>query len=77
MTDAEKAIHNERTKLRATMFNNVGIALFVAGLVVPFVNFAYSGRQPEQALWPLVALIWLALGLTLHQVGFRYLGRMK
>ena len=38
MTDTEKAIHNERQKLRATMLNNIGVALIVTGLIVPVLN---------------------------------------
>jgi hypothetical protein len=30
-----KLVHNERVKLQATFFNNVGIALFVGAIFIP------------------------------------------
>jgi hypothetical protein len=28
-------VHNERIKLRAAFFNNIGVAAFVTGIIVP------------------------------------------
>ena len=52
MTEQQRAIHNERVKLRAAMLNNIGTALIVTGLVAPMVNVAYSGRVPDRPLGP-------------------------
>jgi hypothetical protein len=34
-----KAAENERRKLRATFYNNCGVGLLVAGLLVPYIAF--------------------------------------
>ncbi|MCJ2087793.1 hypothetical protein MKK88_17660 [Methylobacterium sp. E-005] len=58
-----KLVHNERTKLSATMFNNVATAFFVGGGVAPMLGVSSASPSPWQlALGP----VWLLVGFVLH-----------
>jgi hypothetical protein len=65
-------IHNERVKLTATAVSNAGLAFIGAGFIVPTVG------APLTFGWrSLVALAWIAIGLSLHWIGRVILGRMR
>lgn len=59
-------VHNEKIKLLAATFNNLGIATVVSGFVAPMVTFVY-GSQPPMPYPNLVAIaaIWLSMGFLL------------
>jgi hypothetical protein len=61
-------IHNERTKLTATILNNVAAAFIVAGFVGPLVNGAFAGGYP---------LAWIIVGAGLHYLARVTLGGLK
>ncbi len=73
-------IHNERTKLRATLFNTVGIALIVVGGLTPIVSAIYggdSGLSIPGGSTLIVALGWIFCGVALHLIGIGHLGRLR
>lgn len=46
-----KLVANEQAKLAATLFNNVAVALIVAGVIVPVVAIAYGTTVPTGRFW--------------------------
>jgi hypothetical protein len=72
-------IHNERIKLRATLFNTVGIALIVVGGLTPVIGAVYSGSDISLPRLPIlvVAVGWIAGGIALHPVAVALLGRLR
>lgn len=71
-------IHNERLKLLATGFNNLGIASIVSGFLAPAGAQLYGTMAVEDA-WRGVALftIWLSLGVLLMCYAQSVLGGLK
>jgi hypothetical protein len=68
-------IHNERTKLLATGLNNTGVATVVTAFVAPIAAFFYgSPNAAANALWPLIGLAWLLVGLCLNALHTPCLG---
>lgn len=64
-------IHNERTKLTATLLNTVASGLLVTGVVAPLVALIYGVPGPAQAPARLVAassLACWAASLSIHVV---------
>ncbi len=60
-----KLVRNERTKLTATYFNGVAIAVFAVGALAPMI----SAANMQASLWPVVAasvVICLLVSATLH-----------
>jgi sensor histidine kinase regulating citrate/malate metabolism len=67
-----KLVRNERTKLTATYFNGVAIAVFAVGALAPMINAA----NMQASLWPVVAssvVICLLGSAILHFVARRIL----
>ena len=65
-------VHNARIQLLATAFNNLALAVVVAGFIAP----AVSGQLPGgKAL--VVTLAWIALGIVLHLGGQLVLARLR
>jgi len=65
-------VRNERTKLTATYFNGVAIAIFAVGALAPSINATDS----QARFWPVVAptiVICLLISATLHFVARRIL----
>jgi hypothetical protein len=65
-------VRNERTKLTATYFNGVAIAIFAIGALAPSINAASA----QARLWPVVAptiVICILISATLHFVARRIL----
>jgi hypothetical protein len=62
-------IHNARVQLFATALNNLGVAAFVAGIVVPAVNGTVGDAAHIGA--------WFAFGAGLLTAGQLMLGRLQ
>ena len=84
MTDAfddrAKLIANERTKLRATALNGVAIASIAAGFITPLaaVAFGVPGAAARGTVPTVIAaLAFFAIGLGLHLLAIRLLGRLN
>lgn len=58
-----KLVHNERTKLSATMFNNIATAFLVGGGVAPVLGLASTSPSSWQLL---LSPAWIAVGFILH-----------
>ena len=66
-------VHNERTKYIASFMNNVGVAVFVGGAVLPvFSNDATIVAHQ----WGLL-ITGVLLGVTLMLMAFMTLGGLK
>jgi hypothetical protein len=64
-------IHNERTKLTATLLNTVASGLLITGVVAPLVALVYGVPGPAQAAGWLIAVssfACLAASITIHFV---------
>jgi hypothetical protein len=73
-------VHNERTKLRGTLFNTVGIALIVVGGITPVVSAIYGGDlglSLPRGSTLIVALGWIFGGVGLDLIGVGHLGRLR
>ena len=80
MGEPTKTVHNERTKLTATLLNGVAIASVVAGVITPLAALSFgfgstSSRNTIAAL--LISFAWLNVGLSLHIVARIVLGRLR
>ena len=70
-------IHNERTKLTATYFNGLALAVFGVGGLAPLFSYAFSDND-SRPLWAvaLVSVICMAISAALHLLARRRLGAM-
>jgi hypothetical protein len=69
-------IHNERLKYAATFFNNLGVAAFAAGAIVPL--FSLDPRLREYSwLTPAFGFGGIFLGSFLMFSAFWLLGHLK
>ena len=66
LSDRAKLIHNEQTKLTATMLNGVALAFVVGGGVTTITGLG-SLSTPETQL--LRVVVWISTGAILHVVG--------
>jgi len=76
---AVSLIHNERTKLTATLFNTMATALVAAGLFAPAAAMAY-GISDLRIGSAYVAILIVGCGCgaaTLHWIGRRLLKRLQ
>jgi hypothetical protein len=55
-----KAARNEARKITATYLNNVAVALFIAGVGVPFIS-ALTKTREETAQWVASLFTWQGL----------------
>ncbi|MCJ2142774.1 hypothetical protein [Methylobacterium sp. E-066] len=58
-----KLVHNERTKLSATMFNNIATAFLVGGGVGPVLGLASTPASSWQLI---LSPVWIVVGFVLH-----------
>ncbi|ATU91493.1 hypothetical protein B5P45_07040 [Phyllobacterium zundukense] len=65
-------IHNERTKLLATYFNGIAIAILVIGAISPVL----SSTDKPPLIIALQIAICIVLSGALHYVASQFLGRM-
>ena len=72
-------IHNERTKLAATLFNTLATAFLAAGLFAPAAAVAYgiSDLRIEKAYVTGLILVCVLGAACLHWVGRVHLGRLR
>ncbi len=71
-------IHNERTKLLATGLNNIAVATIVTAIVAPVAGFLYgSPTAAATKWWPLIGIIWLFVGATIHLAAQFFLGKLR
>jgi hypothetical protein len=71
-------IHNERTKLTATLMNTVAAAIFITGVLAPLVAFSYDLPGTNKgAAAAVVSLIWIFAALGIHLLARALLGRLK
>ena len=68
-------VHNEQTKLFASFLNNLGVAAFAAGLVIPLVSLGFAERS-WVFVWPPVAM-GTGIGIYLMMQAQKYLERLK
>lgn len=72
-----KTARNERTKITATAFNNIAVALLVTGVIVPSVSLAYQFALPHSGYWYAFALLWGGAGVGFHLIARRILERIE
>jgi hypothetical protein len=72
MSGSSNAIHNARVQLAATAFNNLALAVVVAGLIAPAISGQLQGVGRL-----IVALAWAIFGVVLHIGGQLVLGRLR
>lgn len=72
MSGTSTTVHNARVQLAATAFNNLALAVVVAGLLAPAISgqLQHTGRL-------VVALAWAVFGVVLHFGGQLVLGRLR
>jgi hypothetical protein len=74
-------VHNEKTKLSATMFNTLAVASIVVGFITPVVTLSMRDRTQlygaffDSTLW--IMLTWIAVGAVLHWFARSILGRLQ
>jgi hypothetical protein len=68
-----KLVHNERCKYAATFFNNLGVAAFAAGAVIPLFSQDPAVKSHQ---WTLLS-VGVFLGVFLLFSAYRLLGRLK
>lgn len=78
-TDPEITRWNERQKLRANWFNNVGVGVVLVGFVTPLAAMLYGlSTAPPFDRWQTYALplVSLIAGSVIHDQGSRILGTL-
>jgi len=72
-------IHNERTKLTATLFNTLAAAVLAAGLFAPAAAVAYGISDLRVGMVYVSGLILVCVlgAATLHWIGRFHLGRLQ
>ena len=71
-------VHNERTKLTATLLNNIAAAMFITGGVGPTVTLSYGLPGPAGGWSALfIAAIWILGGAAVHWMARILLGGLK
>ena len=72
-------ITNERTKLTANWMNALGSGVIITGVVAPSVALLFQIGNPFHVpAWVIVAasMVWLFVGIALHYLARRMLGRL-
>jgi hypothetical protein len=73
-------VHNERTKLTATWLNALAAATVVTGVIAPLVAVVFgvsTSGKVSPITFVLATLVWLLLGVILHMLARRILGRLR
>jgi hypothetical protein len=72
-------VHNERTKLTANWLNTLATALVAAGVFAPAAAVLYglSSIQRGRGFLALILLGCVTLGVAIHLVALRLIGRMR
>jgi MFS-type transporter involved in bile tolerance (Atg22 family) len=69
-------IHNEQTKLTATLINTVASAVFVVGVVAPLVALSYDLPGPRGTTI-VASFFWIVCGGGIHLLARRLLRGMR
>jgi MFS-type transporter involved in bile tolerance (Atg22 family) len=69
-------IHNERTKLTATLMNTVAAAVFITGVLAPLVAFFYDLPGPNKRVAAAVVSLMDSGGIG-HLLARALLGKLK
>lgn len=74
--------YNEKTKLTATLFNNIGTACLVVGVLTPVGSAIFDAQSAvtnvEPGNFALVFMVgWITGGFALHLVGRAWLSRIR
>ena len=69
-------IHNEQTKLTATLLNTIAAAVCVAGVVAPLVGLSYDLPGPRGTAI-VASFLWLLLGGAIHLLARRLLRGLR
>lgn len=70
-------VHNERTKLIATLMNNVGVAVIVSGTIAPLFGSVFGLAHASTTGQALLAyLVSAVVGISLHVGALFMLGRL-
>ena len=72
-----KTASNERRRITATALNNLSVSLIVTGVIIPVVGLAYQMTYPQTRYWAAFAVMWLAMGIGLHLIARRIVGRIE
>ena len=71
-------VQNEQLKLHASALSSAGVAVWVAGLLVPLAGSLYAWSDAAHSKWwPALGLIWFATGIGLHTLGLVVLRRLR
>ncbi|MCB4769914.1 hypothetical protein LGR54_14945 [Ancylobacter sp. Lp-2] len=71
-------VHNERTKLTATLLNNVAVAMFITGGIGPTVSLSYGLPGPTGGWSALgITTIWILGGSAIHYMARLLLKGLK
>lgn len=76
MVGSMSLVHNEQTKLTATLLNTVAAAVFVAGVVAPIVALSYDLPGPRGAAI-VASFLWMVLGGGIHLLARRLLRGLR
>ena len=72
--DREKLVHNEQTKLSATLVNGLALAFLIAGIVTTATGLGSLPNSSDQAIRAVVCIVF---GIALHWVGRSILGSLR
>ena len=78
VAEAERAklVHNEQTKIRATLLNTVAAGFIVAGIITPIVT-ALRGEAPPSSPTFVLMVVWFLLAAALHYGALLTLERLR
>ncbi|MDF3153253.1 hypothetical protein P3C58_14850 [Mesorhizobium sp. XAP10] len=68
-------VHNEQVKLGATFFNNLGVAAFATGAIIPIVSLTALGKSDLATWLPFAG--GAGIGVFFHYMGHRALRELK
>ncbi|MCJ2067566.1 hypothetical protein MKK75_01900 [Methylobacterium sp. J-030] len=69
-------VHNEQTKIRATLLNTVAAGFIVAGVITLIVAASRDASSPTGATL-LLMVVWFLLAVALHSAAFLTLERLR
>jgi hypothetical protein len=68
-------VHNERIKYAASFFNNIGVASFAGGAIIPLVSLSATNASGFRIWWPLI--VGITLGVFFLFSSYHLLGSLK
>jgi hypothetical protein len=74
--EISREVENERIKLTASFLNNIGVSVFVVGVVAPWLADVF-GDGPKGLIWFVSAGAGFLGALFLHVIGRNVLGHIK